>query len=95
MQLHLLSRLKYSPGIFATDTFILASRPEPAPEPFEVKFDRRFEEEEVDDEEEELNALLMSNLLLLLGFGLVIKAGAGAAGGARFLLETFVNNDEC
>ena len=37
----------------------------------------------------------MSNLLLLLGFGLVIKAGAGAAGGARFLLETFVNNDEC
>ena len=93
MQLHLLSRLKYSPGIFETDTFILASRPEPAP--FEVKFDRRFEEEEVDDEEEEVNALLMSNLLLLLGFGLVIKAGAGAAGGARFLLETFVNNDEC
>ena len=92
MQLHLLSRLKYSPGIFATDTFILASRPEPAPVPFEVKFDRRFEEEEVDDEEEELNALLMSNLLLLLGLGLVIKAEAGVA---RFLLETFVNNDEC
>ena len=63
-----------------------------------MTFGGSFEEkegEDDDDDDEEVNELLMSNLLLVLGFGLVLKAGAGAAGGARFLLETFVNNDEC
>ena len=62
----------------------------------ELKFDRLSKEEDDDDgddgDDEEVYAPLMSNLLLLLGLGLVIKAEAGVA---RFVLETFVNNDEC